>query len=440
MSPTYSAFVLQDSRPNRSYDDTLGGSPKRSVRLPRASDLVTSTSWTQLPCQPREPAHRPHSPKNPTPSPFSTVDLDGSEGESPLIPKRPRKLTVPKIVESAFGRNEQDGPFRPSQYRANSPPESEFELLIERRAAKKTGAPKDPEARSIGDDMTLKGIRDREPGPSTPSTSKRGFMEPRSSPFSSLSNDQPTSQLRPEPPSTTVDVTELNMIKAREELSKLVVRFRDRFPRSSLGPNSPDTRANNEEKHPFDESTHPFDKTTHPFDETTHPFDETTNLLDDSQTQTQEVHPFDDDSHMPSQETHPFDESPQQPHSKSLSHTPPISPINRLRPGMLPPPHRLPPSSQNPATNESATTNGTSRRLRVPTPTKSRSALRTPLSPTEDGPILSPLGVRSRALSPEDGGPKATATRELRELLENSPRGRRVMGHLEAQPQTHGEA
>ena len=440
MSPTSSAFILEDSRSNRSYDDSLGGTPKQPVRLPRTNDPVASTSWTQLPSQPREPAHRSHSPKNPTPSPFSTVDLDGSEGESPLIPKRPRKRTVPKIVESAFGRNEQDGPFRPSQHRANSPPESEFELLVERRAARKAGAPKDPEAHSTEDHMTLEGIRDREQGPSTPSTSKRGSVEPRSSPFSSPGNDQPTTRRRPEPPSTSVDVTELKMIKAREELSELALRFRDRFPRSTLGPKSPGTRTNNEEKHPFNESTHPFDETTHPFDETTHPFDETTNLLDDSQTQNQEVHPFDDDSHMPSQETHPFDESPQQPHSRTLSQPPPISPINRLRPGMLSSPHKLPLSSQNLATNESVTINGTSIRPKVPTPTTSRSALRTPLSPTEDGPILSPLGVRSGALSPKEGRPKATATQELRELLENSPRGRRAMGHLEVQPQTHGEA
>ena len=162
MSPSSSAFIPEGSRSNRSYDDSLGGTPKQPARLPRTKDPVASTSWTQLPSQPREPAHRPHSRKNPTPSTFSTVDLDGSEGESPLIPKHPRKRTVPKIVESAFGRNEQDGPFCPSQCRANSPPESEFELLVERRAARKAGVPKDPEARSTGDHMTLEGIWDCE--------------------------------------------------------------------------------------------------------------------------------------------------------------------------------------------------------------------------------------------------------------------------------------
>ena len=215
MGPEFSAFPPEDSRSHRSYDNSLGGTPKRPIQPARTSDPVATTSQRQHPSQPREPVHRPHSPKNPTPSPFSTVDLDESEGESPLIPKRLRKRAVPKIVESAFGRNEQDGLFRSSQIRTDSPPESEFELLVERRAARKAAASKDPEARSTGDDVTWEGVRESEPGPSTPSTSKRGSVEPRGSSLLSVGNEQPAPQLRSEPSATT-DVTEKKMIETRE--------------------------------------------------------------------------------------------------------------------------------------------------------------------------------------------------------------------------------
>ena len=71
-------------------------------------------SQAQFPSQPRKRVHRPQSPKNPIPSPFSPVDLDELGGESPLIPKHLRKRTVPRVVGSAFSRNEQDVPFRSS--------------------------------------------------------------------------------------------------------------------------------------------------------------------------------------------------------------------------------------------------------------------------------------------------------------------------------------
>ena len=164
ISPDLAPQTSSDFYPDLSPISGLGESG-----TPGCHEESGTRSQTQHPSQPREPVHRPHSPKTP-PSPFSTVDLDESEGELPLIPKRLRKRTVPKIVESAFGRNEQNGPFRSSQIRADSPPESEFELLVERRAARKAGASKDPEARSIGDDTTWEGVRDHEPGPSTPST------------------------------------------------------------------------------------------------------------------------------------------------------------------------------------------------------------------------------------------------------------------------------
>ena len=53
------------------------------------------------------------------------------------------------------------------------------------------------------------------------------------------------------------------------------------------------------------------------------------------------------------------------------------------------------------------------------------------------GPILS---LRSQVQNPlpENGRPKTTAIQELRELLENSPQGRRAMRYVEVQPQTHG--
>ena len=55
--------------------------------------------------------------------------------------------------------------------------------------------------------------------------------------------------------------------------------------------------------------------------------------------------------------------------------------------------------------------------------------------------ILSPRRVRSGVLSLEDGRPKATATQESRELLENSPRGQRAVRYVKIQPrQTNDEA
>ena len=83
-------------------------------RTPGRHGASGTRSQTQLPSQPREPTRRPHSPKNPTSSPFLTVDFDELEGESLLIPKRLRKRTIPKVVESAFSRNEQVGSFRSS--------------------------------------------------------------------------------------------------------------------------------------------------------------------------------------------------------------------------------------------------------------------------------------------------------------------------------------
>jgi hypothetical protein len=130
---------------------------------------------------------------------------------------------------------------------------------------------------------------------------------------------------------------------------------------------------------------------------------------------------------------------PESKNSRTVSHPPPISPINRLRPGLLSSPNKPHRSPQNLATNEPATVNASSRRLKAPTPTPSRSVLRSPLSPAEDGPILSPRRARSGALSPEDGRPRSMATQELRELLENSPRGRRAMANVDVQPQTYGE-
>jgi hypothetical protein len=241
-----------------------------------------------------------------------------------------------------------------------------------------------------------------QPGPSSSSTSKPGSVEPRgSSPFS-LNSGPPTPRSRPRlAPSHTIDTTERKMIEAREELSKVALGFRTRLPRSPLGYKSPRTRMNDDETHPFDETTHPFDETTHPFDETMHPFDET-------QAQSQEVHPFDEDSYVPSQGTHPFDEDTQQPpdstidsqsqrwrpkvgepdtqmggspapstvggskrrteayhtaspletrnrrHSRNPSHPPPVSPIDRLRPGALGSPNHPPRSPRNPATNGQA--------------------------------------------------------------------------------------
>ena len=431
---------------------------------------MASTSKNHTP-RPRDPVHRPHSPKNPPSSPFSTIDIDESETGSPIIPKRVRNRTVPKIVESAFGRNEQSEPVRSSQTHAESSPE--FDLLVERRAARKALASGHLEARSAGDEMALAELRDLrrdspEPVPPSPSASKQGSIEP---PASSTPS-QPTPRLQSRPsPSTRIDATEKKMIEAREELSRLTVKFREHLPRSSLGSKSPEKRAIEDKTHPFDESTHPFDETTHPFDETTHPFD-------DSLTQALEVHPFDRDSRAPSQVPHPFDETTQQPpdsildgqsqhqglevrasntpmRCSSVSHTPgsskrraeaflttsllesrksKASPVDHRRPVLLSPPNNRPRSPQDLATNESATIDNSSRRLKVPTPIiTSRSALRSPRSPAEGGSILSPHRDRAAGVSPDESRPRSMATLELRELLENSPRTRR-------HPQTHGEA
>ena len=469
-------FLLEGSCFFRSRGDSRGGNtPKLSTQPPRSNDTVASTSRDQRTPRYRQPIHRPHSPKHPPSSVFSTIDLDESDTDLPVVPKRLWKRTVPKIVESAFGRNEQSSPVRSSQIRADSSPG--FDLLVERRAARKAGASKPLEVRTTREDMNWEELQKLqrntpEPGPSSPSTSKRGSVEPRgSSPFI-LSNGPltPRSRLRPVP-SNPIDATERKMIEAREELSRVTLRFRARLPRSPLGSGPPDTGIDDGETHPFDETTHPFDETTHPFDETTHPFDETTHPFDDPQTQIQGVHPFDEDSCIPSQETHPFDEDTQQPpdnivddqnqrrrlevgvsdiqmgvspipptpgcskrrtetfltasllesrnggHSRSSSHPPPVSPIDRIRPGTLSSPSHPPRSPQT-----------------------SRNPLLSPRSPTEEVPILSPQSVRAEGVSPEDDRPKATVTQELRELLENSPRRRSTSANVEAQPQTHGKA
>lgn len=480
-----------------------GNTPQPSTQPPRSGSPAVSTSQEQRTPRPHEPTHRPHSPKNPSSSVFSTIDLDESDTNSPVIPRRLRKRAVPKIVESAFGRNEQSSPVRSFQIRADS--SSDFDLLVERRAARKAGASKHLEVHTTRDDMTweeLQGLRRNtpEPGPSSPSTSNRGSMEPRAP--SSLSSGL-TPRLRSRPvPSNGIDVTEKKMIEAREELSKVALRFRARVPRSPLGSKSPGAGVGDEETHPFDESTHSFDEATHPFDETTHPFDENTHPFDestypfdetihpfdDSQTQSQEVHPFDEGSYPPSQETHPFDEDTQQPpdrivddqsqrrrpevgasdissaagsskrrtaafltaspletrngrHPKSPSHPPPKSPIDRLRPGVLDLPNHPPRSPQSLATHRPAAASSPLRRQEVQTPTTtSRNLLQSPRSSTEDVPILSPQRVRSGGLSPEGNRPKSTVTQELRELLENSPRTRRTPANVAAQSQTHGEA
>ena len=226
------------------------------------------------------------------------IDLDESETDSPITPKRTLKRRIPKIVESAFGRNEQSHSVRSPQTRADS--RSVFDLLVESRAARRAVASKHLEAHSSRYEVTREERRELqratpEPGPSSSSVSKRGSSPP----------SQLTSRLRPRPPSsTTSDDAEKKMIEAREELSKVTLRFQDRFPRSPLGSKSPETRADDGESHPFDETTQPFYEATRPFDESTHPFD-------DSQTQTQEVHPFDGRSHTPSQELPPFDENTQ---------------------------------------------------------------------------------------------------------------------------------
>ena len=435
---------------------------------------MASTSKNQRALQ---PVHRPHSPKNPPSSVFSTIDLDETDSDSPIVPKRLRKRTVPKIVESVFGRNEQ---FSSSQIRADSSPG--FDLLVERRAARKAEASRQVETRRTGDDMNWEELQELrpntpEPGPSSPSTSKRGSVEPRGSSPLDPNNDPPTPQPRPGPqPLNTIDAAERKMIEAREELSKVALRFRTRLPRSPVGSKSPNTRTNGngDEMHPFDESTHPFDETTHSFDETTHPFDDSH--------QSQELHPFEEDSHIPSQEAHPFDEetqpldgiigsqrselgpsgirmgiSPVPPtpggfkrrtetflptsllenrngrHSRNPSDPPPLSPLGRLRPGLSGSPNYSPRSPRSP------TTDSPLRRLGVPTPTTSMNPLRSPRPSTEDGPSLSPQKARTRVISPGDGRPKPKTTQELRELLESSPRARRASANAEVQPNTHGE-
>lgn len=493
MSRAILALLPKVSCFRRSHSNSHGGStPKRTTQLPRSGDPVASSS--QRTPRPREPIHRPHSPKNPPSSAFSTIDLDETDTDSPVVPKRLRKRTIPKIVESAFGRNEQSSPVRSSQIRTNSSPG--FDLLVERRAARKAGASKHLEARNAGNSMTWEELQELrrntpEPGPSSPSTSKRGSVEPRGSSPSRLSNDPPAPRSRLRPPANTIDATERKMIEAREELSKVALRFRVRPPPSPLYSKPPDTGTNDDETHPFDESTYPFDGTTHPFDEITHTSDETAHPFDNSQAQSQEVHPFDEDSAIQSQETHPFDEDTQQPdnivngqsqprqsevgtsdvqmglfplpsapkrrteafltasllesmngrHSRSPSHPPPISPINRLRPGVLCSPNHSPRSPQNPTTHRPTTIHTPLGRSKVPTPiTTSQNLLRSPRSYMEDAPILSPQKARSGGVSPEDGRPRSTVTQELRELLENSPRTRRTSANVEVQPKVHGEA
>ena len=437
---------------------------------------MASTSRNQRTPRPREPIHRPHSPKNPPSSVFSTIDLDESDTGSPLVPKRLRKRTVPKIVESAFGRNEQSSPVRSSRIRADSSPG--FDLLVERRAGRKAGASKHLEVRATRGDMASEEPQELrrntpEPGPSSSSTSQRGSIEPHGSSPLGLRYSPVTPQRK--------------MIEAREELSKVALRFRTRLPRSPFGSKSPETGMNDDKTHPFDESTHPFDETTHPVDETIRPFDE-------SQVQSQEVQPIDEDSYIPSQRTHPFDEDTQQPpdsivddqsqhrrlgvgesdiqmdvstvppaaggsrsrteafltsslletrngrHSRSPSHPPPGSPIDRLRPGVLGSPNRPSRSPQNPATNGPTAASSPSKRQKVPTPiTTSRNSLRSPRSSTEDIPVLSPQRARAGGVSPEDGRPKSTVTQELRELIENSPRTRRALTNVAVQLQTRGK-
>lgn len=334
-----------------------------------------------------------------------------------------------------------------------------------------------------------------ESGPSSPSTSKRGSMEPRGSSSSSLHSGLTP---RPRPTPAPIDDTERKMIEAREELSKVALGFRTQFPRSPLGSKSSNVGMDDDETHPFDESTHPFDETTHPFDEatqlldeTTHPFDGAVHPFDDSQTQSQEVHPFDGDSCVPSQEIHPFDEATQQPpdslvdtqsqrplpegeasdtriavslvpsafggserraeafltaslleasngkHSRSLSQPQTTSPIDRLRISTFSSPNHPPRFPQDPATHGPATANSTLQRHKGATPiTTSRNSLRFPRSSTEDIPILSPQRARSGGVSPDDGRPKSMATQELRKLIENSPRRQRAQANSELQPQT----
>ena len=76
---------------------------RERYKIPNAAPFLASRTNTQT-----TQSQEPH------PSPFSTVDLDEFEAEPPLIPKRLWKRTVPRVVESAFSRNEQDGPFRSS--------------------------------------------------------------------------------------------------------------------------------------------------------------------------------------------------------------------------------------------------------------------------------------------------------------------------------------
>ena len=457
-----------------------GSTPTRSTRPSRFGNPVASTSKNQ---RTPLPVHRPHSPKDPPSSVFTTIDLDEADSNSPVVPRHVRKR-VPKIVESAFGRNEQFSPVRSSQTRADSSPG--FDLLVERRAALKAGTSRQAETRSTGDNMNWEELQELppntpEPGPSSPSTSKRGSVEPRGSSPLGLNNDLP----RPGPqPSNAID-TERKMIEAREALSSVTLRFRARLPRPTLSSKSPDmTNGGGGETHPFDESTHPFDETTHPFDETASQFD-------DSQAQGQEPHPFDEDSRIPSQETHPFDEETQRPldsivdsqtpgvgrssirmgispvppapggskprmgaflstsllesrygrNSRSPSNPPPVSPIDRLRPGLLHSPNHPSCSSRSPATYEPAATNNPLRRLEVPTPIGTpRSPLRSPRSSMEDRASPSPQKARTKGASHEDGRPNPTVTQQLREVLESSPRTRRASADVEIQPKTHGEA
>ena len=309
------AFLSEDSCSYGSHSKSQGvNTPKRLARPPPSGDPVEPTFKNPLAPRLRERIHKPRSPKHSPPSPFSTIDINESETDLPIVPRRARERAVPKIVEGAFGRNQQSETIRSPKTRANSSPE--FDLLVEKRGARKAGVSKHLEPRSTGDDMDWEELRELqhntpEPGPSPLATSKLGSVEPRHS----YPSSQPTPQLRPRQAlPTAIDVAEKKMIEAREELSKFALRFRDRFPRSPLVSKSPDAKMSDDinTTHPFDDYTHPFDGAEHPFDETTHPFDETLRPLDDPHTQTQDVHPFNQYSRPTSQEPHPFNQSTQQ--------------------------------------------------------------------------------------------------------------------------------
>ena len=290
---------------------TNDGTPKRS-KITEGSEIEKNSLYSSngdslaKPQLARASAHRPHNPPKTPSSPFPTIDLDESETDSPTSPKHVRKPTVPKVIASPLGRNEKHTPGRSSKTNITS--SLEFDLFVERRAARK--ASKHLEPNSTGEELRELQRNTPGPGPSSPSTSGRGSVESRGS-----SPSQPTPRLRPRSPSsTTISATEKKMIEAREELSTLALRFRHQLPRSSLGSEPSNTRmddgkrANNDKTDTFDDSIYLLDETTYPFDENTHPFDE-------SQTQAQEPY---EDSNAPTQGPHPFDEITQQPPDSTL--------------------------------------------------------------------------------------------------------------------------